>query len=152
MIQVAENGSGLTLGWSGTPQFNLSSTSADVLVQLNTSAISPLALAAIGNMALVSNCTTTSADVEEDWTLVPFCQWGLAPGARWSAPGVSCQAPGVAVAKTYIAARDGCGYWRSLAPGVAAAVLSPLPLVCPLTHYPDLSPLHILSFLSRSSK
>ena len=40
-------------------------TSADVVVQLDTSAILSLALAAIGRMALVFNSTTTSADVEE---------------------------------------------------------------------------------------
>ena len=40
-------------------------TSADIVVQLDTSAISSLALGAIDRMALVSNCITTSANVEE---------------------------------------------------------------------------------------
>ena len=44
---------------------NPSSTSADVVIQLDTSAILPMAASARGEMALVSNCTTTSADVED---------------------------------------------------------------------------------------
>ena len=66
--------------------------------------------------------------IKKDWTLVPSGQWRLSPGVRWSAPGVRWlapgarwSAPGVAVAQTWLAARGGCGYWRSLAPGVAAA-------------------------------
>ena len=42
---------------------NLSSTSSDVVVQLDTSAIRPMAASARDKMALVSNCTTTSADI-----------------------------------------------------------------------------------------
>ena len=59
---------------------NLSSTSADVVVQLDTSAISSLVLAAIGRMALVSNSTTTSADVEERFNTSAI--WPMAASAR----------------------------------------------------------------------
>ena len=44
---------------------NLPSTSADVVVELDTNAIGPKAASARDEMALVSNCTTTSADVVE---------------------------------------------------------------------------------------
>ena len=44
---------------------NCTTTSADVVVQLNTSAILPHALAAIGWITQVPNCTTTSADIKD---------------------------------------------------------------------------------------
>ena len=44
---------------------NLSSTSADVVVELDTNAIRPMAASARDKMALVSNCTAASADVVE---------------------------------------------------------------------------------------
>ena len=44
---------------------NPSSTSADVVLQLDTSAILPIAASARGGMSLMSNCTTTAADVED---------------------------------------------------------------------------------------
>ena len=83
--------------------------------------ILPLALAAIGWMALVSNISSTSADVvvQSDASAIR----PMAASARGEMVGARGELLGarVAVAQTFIAARGGCGYWRSLAPGVAVA-------------------------------
>ena len=55
-------------------------TSPDVVVLLGISAISSLALAAIGQIALVSNCSTTYADIEERLDISAI--WPMAASAR----------------------------------------------------------------------
>ena len=63
-------------------------------------------------MALVSNCTARSADVEE--RLDPSAIRSLATSTRGEMVGAMGEFLGIAT-------RDGCGYWKSLAPGMAAA-------------------------------
>ena len=69
----------------------------------------------------MSNCTITSANDKERLgtsAIRPIA--ASARGEMVSARGELLGAR-VAVAQTFIAARDGLGYLRSLAPGVAAA-------------------------------
>ena len=84
---------------------NLSSTSANVVVQLDNNTIRPMAASARDEMALVSNCTTASADVEvqsETSTIRPMA--ASARGKMVGARGELLGARG-----ELLGARGGCG-------------------------------------------
>ena len=61
-------------------QYRSELINADLVVQSDTSAIWPMAASARGEMALVSNCTTTHTDVEE--RLDTSAIWPMAASAR----------------------------------------------------------------------
>ena len=77
---------------------NLSSTSADVVIQLDTSAIRSMTASTRDEMALVSVCTTTSADDKE--RLDTSAIRPMAASARGEMVGARCELLG---------ARGGCG-------------------------------------------
>ena len=77
---------------------HLSLTSADVVVQLDTSAILPMLASARDNMPLVFNCTTTSADV-----VVQSDTRAIRPMAA------SARGEMVGVRSELLGARGGCG-------------------------------------------
>ena len=75
------------------------------MIQSDTSAIWPMATSARGEMALVSDCTTTSTDVEE--RLDSSAIWPMAASARGKM--VSARGEMVSARGEMVSARGGCG-------------------------------------------